>query len=115
MNKVIGVLIVAGGSLMSALPAFAAPPPPPPPPQPHIQFGLNFGSSPPPHFNGPYDDECLSTGEIISDVRSMGFRSVRFLGDDGDVITLRARLGYKRYLLEVDDCSGDLVSRRRIS
>ena len=114
MSKIALALMLAGTSALIPLPALAAPAPPPP--QPHVQFGFNFGNSPPPdHFYDPSDDnECMSTGEIIGDVRSMGYRSVRVLDDDGDVLTVRARLGMKRYILQLDDCSGDLVSRRRI-
>jgi hypothetical protein len=114
MRNMIGALIFAGGVAMASLPAVAAPPPPP---QPHVQFGLQFGGSPPPspRFYDPSDDdECLSTREIIRDVRSSGYRSIRVVDDDGDVLTVRARLGYKRYVLELDDCSGDVLSRRRV-
>ena len=112
MRKIIGTLVLAGASALVTLPVVASPPP-----QPHVQFGFNFGTSPPPdQFYDPSagEDECLSTPEIMRDVRSMGYRSIRFLDDDGDVLTVGARRGFKRYILQLDDCSGDLVSRRRI-
>src|SRR3569833_2026095 len=115
MRNTIATLMVAGVAALVSLPAVAAPPPPP---QPHVQFGFNFGTSPPPppHYgHGPVnDDDCLSTGEILGGLRDNGYRSLRYLGDDGDVRTVRARLGYKRYILQVDDCSGDVVARKRI-
>ena len=114
MRNTIVTLFIAGAAALVSLPAVAAPPPP----QPHVQFGFNFGTSPPPppHYgHGPvYDDDCLSTGEILGGLRDNGYRSIRYLGDDGDVLTVRARLGYKRYILQVDDCSGDVVARKRI-
>jgi len=115
MQKLISTLTIAGVAALFSFPTLAAPPPPPP--QPHVQFGFNIGSSPPPpHFDGGpvYGDDCLSTGEILGGLRDDGYRSIRYLGDDGDVLTVRARLGYKRYILQVDDCSGDVVARKRI-
>jgi len=116
MHKILSSLVFIGAVAAFAAPAVAAPPPPPP--QPHVQFGFNFGTSPPPppHYgHGPvYEDDCLSTGEILGGLRDDGYRSLRYLGDNGDVLTVRARLGYKRYVLQVDDCSGDVVARKRI-
>ena len=115
MRKIIRTLVLVGATALISLPAVAAPPPPPP--QPHVQFGFNFGTGPSPqHFHGgpSYDDDCLGTGEILSGLRGDGYRSIRYLDDDGDVLTVRARIGYKRYVLQMDDCSGDVVARKRI-
>lgn len=113
MRNMLGTLMLAGAAAMISLPVVAAPPPPPPP---QVQFGLHFGTtSPGPNFYDPYDDDdCLTTRQIIREVRSDGYRSVRVLYDNGDVLTLRARLGYKTYVLKVDDCSGEVLSRRRV-
>jgi len=103
--------LMASGSL-------AAPPPPPPPgpPQPHVQFGIQFGT---PgygyghHFMHHHDD-CLTDGEIYGALRDQGYRRIRLASDDGDTLDFFARRGTRLYELTVDSCSGDILDRNRV-
>ena len=82
------------------------------PPSPSFQFGIQLGD------NGIYDpapdDSCASDNEIYLDVRSHGYRHLRLVDDSDDTLTFEATRKGRLYELEVDGCSGDILSRTRI-
>ena len=101
--------LVLFGALVVGAPAFAAPPPPP-----NFNFGIHIGPDTPPPPADNNGDTCLSTREIMSDLRGSGYRNFTNLDDSGDSIVLDARRGTRWYELEVDSCSGDILDRSRI-
>ena len=109
MNKLLGLSALVGLLAISAIgPANAAPPPN----VPQFQFGIQLGN------NGNYDpgpsDSCASDYEITVDLRSQGYRHVRLVDDSGDTLTFDATRKSRLYELEVDSCSGDILSKTRV-
>lgn len=97
------VLLVLGSTLVVS-PALATPPP-------NFSFGIHIGPDAPPPDNY---DSCLSTREILSELRSAGYRNFSNIDDSGDSLVLDARRGPRWYELDVDGCSGDILNRSRI-
>jgi|SRR5882724_8795117 len=89
---------------------------------PTFSFGITMGDQPPPpppHLSGPPpppDDDCLPIKEIFSDLGDDGYYNFRHYDDaDDDYFTVDARYGQsRRYHLTVDNCTGDLLGRKRI-
>lgn len=104
INKILAVPALAGLLAISAAGAATA--------APSFQFGIQLGDS------GNYDpapyDSCASDHEIVLDVRSQGYRNLRLIDDSGDTLTFDASRKGRLYELEVDACSGDILSRTRI-
>ncbi|MEP7241403.1 MAG: hypothetical protein ABI697_11000 [Devosia sp.] len=113
------LLALGGGTAAIAMPPPPPPPHGPPPPhwpphpyQPNIQFGIQFGG-------GGYDyyddqDYCVSGNAIYNHLHRMGYRYLHLVDDNDDTLTYTGKLGSKRYWLEVDACSGELLDRHRI-
>lgn len=106
MRAILGTLIVT--SILAATPTFAAPPPP------NFSFGIHIGPDAPAPSPPDNYDSCLSTREIINELRTTGYRNFANFDDSGDSLVLDARRGSRWYELEVDSCSGDILSRSRI-
>ena len=108
MNRLFRVSAVAGLLALAGVGAASASPPPPPP---QFQFGIQLGN------NGGYDpgpSDCASDYEITLDLRGQGYRHVRLVDDTGDSLIFDATRKSRLYELEVDSCSGDILSRTRI-
>jgi hypothetical protein len=107
LNTIIAVPALAGLLALSAAGAASAAPPPP-----SFQFGIQLGD------NGDYDpspyESCETDDEIILDVRSHGYRNLRLIDGSDDTLTFDAARRGRFYELEVDACSGDILSRTRI-
>ena len=107
-NKMLGISAIAGLMVVSGLGAATAAPPPPP----NFQFGIQLGN------NGGYDpgpsDSCADEHEIAYDLRSQGYRHLSLVDDSGDMLTFDATRKSRLYELEVDSCSGEILSKTRI-
>ena len=104
------VLALAGSAAMAA----------PPPPPFGFQFGITVGPDhppppPPPHFQDN-EDECISLKAIFNDLSDQGYFKFKGYTDaDDDYFTVRARRGDRSYLLVVDNCTGDILKRKRLN
>jgi hypothetical protein len=113
----LGTLAVGSVLALYSTAALAAPPPPPP----NFQFGITIGPDhlPPPHVHDDgdnFDDECLSLREIFSDLSDQGYYKFKGYQDaDDDFFTVKARRGSRSYLLVVDNCTGDILKRKRLA
>ena len=112
LNTIIAAPALAGLLALSAVGAASAAPPPP-----SFQFGIQLGDNgnydPAPYDPSPYDS-CATDHEIILDVRSHGYRNLRLIDDSDDTLTFDASRRGRFYELEVDACSGDILTRTRI-
>ena len=106
ITKILAVPALAGLVALSAGAASAAPPPP------SFHFGIQLGDSG--NYDPSPDDSCASDHEIVLDVRSHGYRNLRLIDDSDDTLTFDASRRGRLYELEVDACSGDILSRSRI-
>ena len=110
MTRMLGVTAVTALLSLSAIGAAGAAPPPPP--TPHFQFGIQLGNGDG-YDPGP-GDSCLSDREIYVGLRAQGYRHIQLVDDSGDTSTFDAVRKNRLYELEVDSCSGDILSRTRI-
>src|SRR5690242_4965183 len=104
---VFGALVLGSVLALSTATAMAAPPPP------NFSFGIHVGPdvAPPPPVT---DSECMSTREILHQLRYAGYSNFTNFDDSGDESFLvDARRGARWYELEVDNCTGDILNRTR--
>ena len=83
-----------------------------PPFTPTIHFGLNFGPNNN-QDNSPNSD-CLSDHEIMHELRAQGYHQVEEVDQTRDTLVFDASMGVRMYELEVDSCSGDILSKHRL-
>jgi len=111
----LGALAVGSVLALYSTATMAAPPPPP-----NFQFGITIGPDHPPppppqlHDDGE-DDECISLKAIFSDLSDQGYYRFKGYQDaDDDYFTVKARRGDRSYFLIVDNCTGDILKRKRL-
>jgi hypothetical protein len=80
---------------------------------PGVSFGFHVGPGSGVYDPGFYDD-CISDSRIVRRLRAAGYRMVTLVDDQGDVLVFEARKGKRWYELEVDSCTGEILSRARI-
>lgn len=92
------------GVASAAAPVLAATPP-------SFSFGIHVGPDAP---EAPPSDSCLSTQQILDHLRASGYRGFANVDDSGNNLFLDARRVSRWYELEVDNCSGEVLSRTRM-
>ena len=107
IKHLVGIAAVTCLASLSGIASANAAPPPP-----NFQFGIQLGGGN--NYDPGPSDSCLSTGEIVADLRAQGYRHVRLIDDSGDTITIDASRRTRVYELEVDSCSGDILSQTRL-
>lgn len=114
MNHKLLIAALAVGSVLTVMSAGIASAAPP-----NFQFGITIGNPPPPPPPGPPPgqpgDDCSTIKEIFSDLGDQGYYKFRNYDDeDNDYFSVDARRGSKLYHLVVDNCDGEILSRKRI-
>lgn len=107
LTRMLFVPALAGLLTISGVDAANAAPPPP-----SFQFGIQLGDVG--NYDPTPDDSCASDDEIYMQIRSQGYRGLRLVDDSDDTLTFDATRKGRLYELEVDSCSGDILSRTRI-
>lgn len=120
--KAAAVALALGGTTLSAMPAGAAPfdnnrhnns-------RPNLDFSFSIG-------NGDFrfgvgndrhrhrgDRFCMSDRAVRADLRSDGYRDIRFFDRRGRVVQVTAELGRRDFRIAYDTCRGYIIDRDRI-
>ncbi len=105
MLRAVAVAGVLGGSALTAMPVQAQ----------DVDLNFRFGG---PGFSFSFGDfdrrKCATDREVRRDLRSDGYREIRFVDRRGRVVQLVAELGRRDYIIAYDTCRERIIDRERI-
>jgi uncharacterized membrane protein len=107
--KAAAVALAMAGTAMSVSPAQAQP-------RPNVDFNFSFGSggSGIQFGIGNPGRACMTDPQVRRDLRSDGYREIRFFDRRGRIVQVRAELGRNDYRIAYDTCRGRIIDRDRI-
>jgi hypothetical protein len=99
------IAAVLGGTSLAAMPAQAQ----------DVDLNFRFGG---PGFSfsfGNFDRrKCATDPQVRRDLRSDGYREIRFVDRRGRVVQVVAELGRRDYIIAYDTCRQRIIDRERI-
>ena len=80
---------------------------------PSFQFGINMGPDGGDHHHRHAHD-CLNDQEIADELQGQGYHHVDEVDQTRDTLIFDASMGHRMYELEVDSCTGEILSSTHI-